>query len=45
MKLKKINIKKFCDFEQLPEGDETIVNSTSASISEGQKIRISLDRC
>ena len=33
------------DFEQLPEGDETIVNSTSASISEGQKIRISLARC
>ena len=33
------------DFEKLPEGDLTIVNSTCSNISEGQKIRISLARC
>ena len=33
------------DFEKLSEGDETIVNSTCASVSEGEKIRISLARC
>ena len=33
------------DFEKLSEGDGTIVNSTCANISEGQKIRISLARC
>ena len=33
------------DFEKLSEGDETIVNSTCANISEGEKIRISLARC
>ena len=33
------------DFEQLPERDLTIVNSTCSNISEGQKIRISLARC
>ena len=33
------------DLEKLSEGDETIVNSTCANISEGQKIRISLARC
>ena len=33
------------DFEKLSEGDETVVNSTCANISEGQKIRISLARC
>ena len=33
------------DFENLPEGDQTMVNSTCSNISEGQKIRISLARC
>ena len=33
------------DFQKLSEGDNTMVNSTCANISEGQKIRISLARC
>ena len=33
------------DFQKLFEGDQTIVNSTCASVSEGEKVRISLARC
>ena len=33
------------DLDKLSEGDETIINSTCANISEGEKIRISLARC
>ena len=33
------------DFQKLSEGDQTIVNSTCASVSEGEKVRISLARC
>ena len=33
------------DFEKLPEGDSTMINSTCSNISEGQKLRICLARC
>ena len=33
------------DFDNLLEGDETLINSSSASLSGGQKARIALARC
>ena len=33
------------DFMELPNGDKTEINSTSANVSGGQKARISLARC
>ena len=32
------------DFEQLSDGDQTMINSTCSNISEGQKVRIALAR-
>lgn len=33
------------DFSQLPEGDKTIIGDRGASLSGGQRARISLARC